>query len=122
MKDVQNFEYKINGTLFQHTMFRIVDDVYNVCAVGDVDIDSAPVLLTVVDRGDIAVINDIYVEQTELMDHVLNTNMKYLGKPFIINLSPIADDYLQMRSFLDNQGFDFVDDEGILRGIRKVIK
>lgn len=122
MKDLQNFEYKINGTLFQHHMFRIDNNVYSVCAISDVNVDSDPILLTVTDKEDVAVIQDICVEQAELMTHVLETNIKCLAKPFVINLSPITDDYRQIRWFLEELGFEFSEDDGISRGIRKVVK
>ena len=122
MDNLQTFEYEINGVTFQHKMFRIDDDVYSVCAFGSVNIDSDPVLLTVSDKGDMVVIQDICLEPTELITQILDTNIKRLGKPFVINLSPITDDYRQMRWFLEERGFEFLEDEGTSRGLRKVVK
>lgn len=122
MEDLQTFEYKINGKRFKHNMFRIESDIFNVCGLERVNMDIDPVVLTISQTEDEAIIEDISISNGELIAQVLETNINYIHKRLIIYLYPKDNNFKQVKLFLETQGFIFTPEDSIFKGVKELAK
>lgn len=103
-------------------MFKIENDIFNVCGLERVNMDIDPVVLTISQTEDEAVIEDINIGNSELIAQVLATNVNYIQKRLVIYLYPKDDNFKKIKLFLETQGFIFTPEDSIFKGVKEALK